>query len=149
MRIIEIYKARSSVEAHCLQQLLEEAGIDCQIAGDQLSSMYGMAVGWNMPSILVSEEDAPRAYELIKEKLGLPSAAPQPELIFQFGMRSVLVNVTLISLILGLYIPLGTHWPDFAFLAFLMLFLGNVLAFVYVRNKGSAEGKDRGDELNE
>jgi Putative prokaryotic signal transducing protein len=146
MRIIEIYKARSSAEAHCLQQILDEAGIDCQIAGDELSSLYGIAVSWNPPTILVSEEDAPRAYQLIEEHVGSPPDESQPEFKFQFGMRSVLVNLTLISFILGLYIPLGTTWPDFAFLAFMLLFLGNIVVFVHLRNKRTAiaDEKDGG-----
>lgn len=135
MRIIEVYKPRSSVEAHCLLQLLDEAGIECQIAGEELSSMYGMAVGFNMPSIYVLEEDAERACQLIVDKLGIPLVAEPPQLEFRFGMRGLLINFTLVAFILGLYVPLGAYWEDFAFSAFMSLVIGNLMVFAHGRNK--------------
>lgn len=144
MRIVEAYEPRTSVEAHCVQQLLEEAGIKSQITGEQLASLYGMAAGWNTPSILVAEEDMQRARQLIADQLGPLSTDPPPKRVFQYGMRSVLINFTLIAIIFGFYVPLGSYWPGFAYFAFLWLFLGNVMVFAYVRNKRRqiVEGKD-------
>src|SRR5262245_13553695 len=144
MQIVEVYKPKSIAEAHCVQQLLEEAGIECQIAGEQLSNLYGMAVGWNMPSVLVVDEDAARARQLIEGKLGSAPAEPPPKLEFRFGMRALLMNFMLIAFILGLYVPLGSYWEDFAFLSIMLLVVGNIAVFVYLRNKRSsvAEEKD-------
>jgi Putative prokaryotic signal transducing protein len=145
MRIVEVYKPSSAVEAHCVRHLLEEAGIPCQIAGDQFSFLYGMAVGWNTSSVLVSEEDFQRARQLIEDRLGLAPVDLPPKPVFRYGMRTLLINFTLITIIFALYIPLGSHWPDFAYSAFLLLFPGNAMVFAYYRNRRCpiAEGTDR------
>jgi hypothetical protein len=133
MRIVEAYKPSSVAEAHCICQMLEDAGIECQITGEDLATMYGISTGWNKAGILVSEDNLPRARELIAHQLAQSSPNHvEPKRTFQYGMRSILINVTLIAIILGFYLPMGPQWPDFAKLAFFYLFLGNVMAYAYV-----------------
>jgi hypothetical protein len=132
MRIVEAYKPSSVAEAHCIRQLLEEAGIACQITGEDLASLYGIGTSWNKASILVSEDDVQRARELIAHQLAQSPKDVEPKRTFQYGMRSILINVTLIAIILGFYLPMGPQWPKFAKPAFFYLFLGNVMAYAYM-----------------
>jgi len=135
LRIVEAYKAGSSVEAHCIGQLLQEAGIKYQIAGENLASLYGIEPAWAMPSILVAEDDLQRARQLIADQLGLSLAEPHPTPVFRYGMRALLINLTLIAIIFGLYVPLGSYWPNIAYGAFFWALFGNVAAFAYTHKK--------------
>ena len=134
-KLVAAYKASSAVEAHCVGQLLDEAGIECRIDGEYLESIYGIGTGLAMPSILVSETDVQRARQLIAAQLGTPTEDSPPKRPIRYGMKSLLINVTLIAIIFGFYIPLGTYWPGFALPAFLYLFLGNLMAFAYAYEK--------------
>ncbi len=135
LRIVEAYKAGSAVKAHCIGQLLQEAGIKYQIAGENLASLYGIEPAWAMPSILVAEDDLQHARQLIADQLGLSLAEPPPKPVFRYGMRALLINLTLIAIIFGLYVPLGSHWPNIACATFIWLLLGNVAAFAYTHKK--------------
>lgn len=134
MQVVEIYKA-NAVEARCICQILEDEGIACQLVGEHLESTFGLAAPWNMASILVSENEAHRAREILANRLALRGNDPQPNEIFQFGLRAMFVNFTLIAIILGLYRPLELAWPDFAIPAFYTLLFGNLLAFIYFRKR--------------
>jgi hypothetical protein len=116
--------------------MLEDAGIECQITGEDLASLYGNIASWNKTSILVSENDVQRARELIADQLGQSlSKDEQPKRMFQFGMRSLLINVTLIAVILGFYRAFGPQWSDFATTSFYFLFWGNVFVYAYFRRR--------------
>ena len=82
----------------------------------------------------VEEKDVQRARQLIAEQLGtsIEDSPPRP---IRYGMKSLLINVTLIAVIFGFYIALGAHWSAFALPAFLFMFLGNLLAFAYAYEK--------------
>ena len=134
MQVVEIYKA-SAVEARCVCQILEEEGVECQLVGEHLESAFGFAASWNTASVLVSEEDAQRAREILIERLASPAEDPRPVQVFQFGLRALFVNLTLIAVILGLYRPLDLAWPDFAIYAFYLLLIGNVLALIYIHKR--------------
>jgi hypothetical protein len=133
MRIVEAYKPNTVVEAHCIRQMLEDAGIACKITGEDLASMYGHNTNWNKASILVSEYDLPRVRELIADKLAQSTSKDdQSNRGFQYGMRSLLINFTLIAVTLGFYRAFGRQWPDFAKTSFYFLFWGNALVYAYV-----------------
>jgi hypothetical protein len=136
---VPIYKA-NSVEAHCVCQLLEESGVECEVVGEHLESTFGLAAPWNVTSVLVSEDDAERAREIIAERLALRAHDSPQNAMLQYGLRAMLVNFTFIALILGLYRPFGYAWPAFALLAFQTLAVGNVLAFRYFRKRRRAIG---------
>ena len=134
-KLVAVYKASSAVEAHCVGQLLDEAGIDCRIEGVHLESIYGIGTGWTMPNVLVFEEDLEVARQLIADQLKISAPEPPPKRPLRYGMKSLLINMTLIAIILGFYAPLGAQWSAFALAAFQFLVAGNVLAFAYASRK--------------
>lgn len=68
-RLIEIYRATNTFEAHLMKAALEDAGIRVQVTGDFLNGAIGdIPVGWNTaPQILVMETDAEQARKVIDE----------------------------------------------------------------------------------
>jgi hypothetical protein len=118
-----------------LCQTLEEEGIGCQIVGEHVETLYGLAHAWNRPGIVVSEENEQRAREVLASRLGAAPEDPPLNLKFQYGLRALLVNFMLIAVIFAFYRPFGPAWPDFAFGAFLLLVIGNVFALIYVRKR--------------
>jgi hypothetical protein len=143
-KLVTAYKAGSAVEAHCVGQLLKEAGIECRIDGEYLESVYGIGMGWTRPSILVTEVNLQRARELIADQLAASSPDPPTKRPLRYGMKSLLINLTLFALIFGFYTTLGAQWPRFAFSAFLYVFLGNmlILAYLYKKCRRLAEEED-------
>lgn len=73
-QLVEIYRARDSLQAHLLKSALEEAGIRAVVEGDLLQSGIGeIPAGWSTaPRITVEEADAASAREIL-EKLERPA----------------------------------------------------------------------------
>jgi hypothetical protein len=69
-RLVEVYRAKNSVEAHLIKAALDEAGIRARVTGDMLQGAIGdIPTGWmTSPQILVMELDAARARELIQQQ---------------------------------------------------------------------------------
>jgi hypothetical protein len=74
-RVVEVYRAKNGAQAHLLATALEEAGIKAEIQGENLHPLSLTAVNlisdsplwWAAPRILVLEEDAERAGQLLLE----------------------------------------------------------------------------------
>lgn len=68
-QLVEVYRARDSIQAHLFAAELEEDGIECQVFGDPLGiGLGGNTLGWSTaPQIFVKEKDALRARELLSE----------------------------------------------------------------------------------
>ena len=77
-RIVEAYSAANSVEAQCVADLLEEAGIANRIVGEALGNAGGaLPLGLTIaPKIWVHEADAPLAREIIAQWNSRPFAEP-------------------------------------------------------------------------
>ena len=67
-RLVEVYRAKDSVQAHLLRSTLEEAGIRTLINGDLLQGALGeLPAGWaSSPRLLVEEDDAANARSLLE-----------------------------------------------------------------------------------
>jgi hypothetical protein len=80
-RLVEVYRAKDSLQAHLLRSALEAAGIHALVEGDLLQGAVGeLPVGWSSaPRIMVEEHDATRARTLLErwESSG-PSKASDP-----------------------------------------------------------------------
>ena len=61
--LVEVYRAKSSVQAHMMASELEDAGIKAMVDGDNLQAGLGVeALGWSAaPRILVAQSDEGRA----------------------------------------------------------------------------------------
>jgi Putative prokaryotic signal transducing protein len=74
-RVVEVYRAKNATQAHMLATALEEAGIKAEVQGENLHPLSLTAVNlisdsplwWAAPRILVLEEDAERAGQLLLE----------------------------------------------------------------------------------
>ncbi len=68
-RLIEVYRAKDSQQAHVLRTALEDAGIRALVEGELLQgALGGVPVGWSSdPRVLVEETDAVRARRLVEE----------------------------------------------------------------------------------
>jgi len=68
-RIVEVYRAKDSMQAFLLAAELKNDGIECQVVGDRLGGAIGeIPMGWSTaPQILVKESDVPKARELLME----------------------------------------------------------------------------------
>jgi hypothetical protein len=74
-RVVEVYRAKNATQAHMLATALEEAGIKAEVQGESLNTLSLTAVNlisdaplwWAAPRILVMEEDAERAGQLLLE----------------------------------------------------------------------------------
>src|SRR5207247_1201078 len=62
-RLVEVYRAKNSPEAHLLKSALEDAGIRAVVEGDLLQGGLGeIPIGWTTsPRIMVAEPDAGQA----------------------------------------------------------------------------------------
>jgi hypothetical protein len=65
--IVEVYSAADIAEAHFLRGMLEEAGIQARVVGDELITSVGSLGAQVAPRVWVHRADAPRAKELLKE----------------------------------------------------------------------------------
>jgi hypothetical protein len=67
-RLVEVYRAKDSPQAHLLRSALEDAGIRALVEGDLLQGAVGeLPVGWaTAPRIMVEESDATHARALLK-----------------------------------------------------------------------------------
>jgi hypothetical protein len=67
-RLVEVYRAQNSPQAHLLRSALEDAGIHALIDGDLLQGAVGqIPAGWaSAPRILVEESDAAHARQLLE-----------------------------------------------------------------------------------
>ena len=66
----KVYTAENPAEAHLVAGLLEEEGIQCAVEGDLLTGAR-MALAMDsatLPTVLVRDEDAARAIQLIAER---------------------------------------------------------------------------------
>ena len=72
-RLVEVYRAKDSVQAHLLRSGLEEMGIRAIVEGDLLQGALGeIPMGWSTaPRIMVDEPDAAKARESL-ERLEQP-----------------------------------------------------------------------------
>ncbi|MGE3313816.1 MAG: DUF2007 domain-containing protein [Planctomycetaceae bacterium] len=68
--LVEVFRARNAVEAHIVKSALEDAGIRARVTGEMLQGVLGeIPTGWaTAPQVLVFEDDAARARELIQEQ---------------------------------------------------------------------------------
>jgi hypothetical protein len=66
--LVEVYRAKSSVQAHMMVSELEDAGIKAMVDGDNLQSGLGVdALGWSAaPRILVAASNEGRARGILK-----------------------------------------------------------------------------------
>jgi hypothetical protein len=66
--LVEVYRAKSSVQAHLMVSELEDAGIKAMVDGDDLQTGLGVdAMGWSAaPRILVAASNEGRARGIIK-----------------------------------------------------------------------------------
>jgi hypothetical protein len=73
-RVVEVYAAANVFEAHELQAVLAEEGIQSQIVGEELGNAAGcLPLGEALaPRIWVREADASRAREIIDQCIGQP-----------------------------------------------------------------------------
>lgn len=135
MQVVEAYRVNDIVEAHCIGELLDEAGINYQLSGDCFAASYGFLGGWTMPSIVVDAKDVKRARQLIAQRLGHRLADPVATLTLRYGLRALMFNVTAIAVIFSFYLPLEQHWPTFAYGAFMLLVIANFAACIRASRK--------------
>jgi Putative prokaryotic signal transducing protein len=66
--LVEVYRAKSSVQAHLMVSELEDAGIKAMVDGDNLETgLGGDALGWSAaPRILVAASNEGRARGILK-----------------------------------------------------------------------------------
>jgi len=64
-RMVEVYLARDSFEAHFLKDLLGRSGVEAQVVGE--NTPYAGVGGIERPRVWVFETDHDRARELLKE----------------------------------------------------------------------------------
>jgi hypothetical protein len=66
--LVEVYRAKSSVQAHLMVSELEDAGIKALVDGDDLQTGLGVdAMGWSAaPRIMVAASNEGRARGILK-----------------------------------------------------------------------------------
>jgi hypothetical protein len=66
--LVEVYRAKSSVQAHMMVSELEDAGIKAMVDGDELQGGLGVeALGWSAaPRILVAASNEGRARGILE-----------------------------------------------------------------------------------
>jgi hypothetical protein len=66
--LVEVYRAKSSVQAHLMVSELEDAGIKAIVDGDELQGgLGGEALGWSAaPRVLVAASNEGRARGILK-----------------------------------------------------------------------------------
>jgi hypothetical protein len=79
-KLVEVYRAKNSAQAHLVKSALENAGICALIEGDLLQGALGeLPLGWSSaPRIMVEEHEAAQARTLLEswESSGPPSEIP-------------------------------------------------------------------------
>ena len=118
MRVVQVYKASSSIEAQVVSGILEEAGIKCRIVGEHLAQTLGIPATWDMAriSILVSDADQPAARKLIDGWAAVQFQQNRAETKrkVQYGMKWLLINFTIVALVFAFYPLLGTNWSTWS-----------------------------------
>ena len=68
-KLVEVYRAAHSPQAHLLKSTLEDAGIRAIVEGDLLQGGLGeIPAGWpTAPRLMVEESDAAAAREILKQ----------------------------------------------------------------------------------
>jgi hypothetical protein len=66
--LVEVYRAKSSVQAHLMVSELEDAGIKAMVDGDELQGgLGGEALGWSAaPRVMVAASNEGRARGILK-----------------------------------------------------------------------------------
>jgi hypothetical protein len=82
-RFVEVYRARSSAQAHLIKNALQEAGVPAIVENDLLQGVLGdVPLGWaTAPRVLVEESQAALSRSIV-ERLGtssIPEDVPEPE----------------------------------------------------------------------
>jgi hypothetical protein len=75
-KLVEVYRARDSFQAHLLRSALENAGIPALVQGDLLHGAVAALAEWfSAPRIVVEASDATRARTLLEqwERSGPPT----------------------------------------------------------------------------
>ena len=67
MARVEIFSATSTTEAHLLQGLLAQHGIDAEVTGHYLQGAFGELPVTNMIQIIVDSQDEQRAKAVIEK----------------------------------------------------------------------------------
>jgi hypothetical protein len=76
-RLVEVYRAKHSPQAHLLKSALEEAGIRAAVEGVLLQGAVGEpGEWWAAPRIMVAERDAMRARALLERLEDLSGTSP-------------------------------------------------------------------------
>ena len=67
-RLVEVYRAKDSPQAHLMRLALEDEGIRALVEGDLLQGAIGeLPVGWaSAPRIMVEETDATKARSILE-----------------------------------------------------------------------------------
>jgi hypothetical protein len=67
-RLVEVYRAKNSFQAHLLRSALENEGIPALVQGDLLQGALEAPADWfTAPRIVVEAADAPRARTLLEQ----------------------------------------------------------------------------------
>ena len=150
--ICEVYVAESSMEAHAVRNVLDSEGVHAQVVGDVLESVHGgIPLGAaTSPRIVVGQCDMIRAREVISlwKQVQLDRARESTTLPFQYGMRILLVNLTLLAVVFSLYPLLGGAlftsllWPTVFWFV-----LGNLMYIAYHRKYSDRLESTRSDPL--
>jgi hypothetical protein len=146
MQVVEIYKASEPAEAQSICQILDDAEIKCRVVGGDLTAL-GVGTGLALTSILVAEDDAHRARELVAARLtDLGINRSRPVRPFQFGLAALFTLITVVAVALGLYPTLGPELTLPLVVGVLTAVL-MVLAYIHKRcrtlnDDASTEGPD-------
>jgi putative signal transducing protein len=109
MNVVEIYNTNNAAEARCVFQILDDATIKCCVVGGDFASL-GLGTSVAPTSILVAEDDAQRARDLLAVRLAeLGINQYEPKRPFQFGLAALFTVITLVAIVLGLYPTLGAE----------------------------------------
>ena len=64
--LMEVFRSDNTLEAQMIAQLLEQCGLSPTLRGENLASMIGMGGNAVPCRVLVSEEQAVRAFEILQ-----------------------------------------------------------------------------------
>jgi hypothetical protein len=138
MRLVEIYKAGGRVEAESLRAALLDAGIECQLDGEPRVSMPGLTSGWNMAAVgvVVADPDERRARQILDDwRAALPPRPEPTKFIFQYGLKTIFIILTIVACVCALAKPFGELWLPVAAGASFTLVLVSVMALAYHRKR--------------
>lgn len=121
-----VYIAGSSAEAHLLANALKDRGIEAFVENDILQAGRGLLpFGLSTaPRVVVAEKQCVAAHEIVLELVQVPVAS-KPS--WQFGMRTMMLIVTVFCIYLVVYQLLGGNDA----ISFLVSFPGAVLHLAY------------------